>query len=311
MHPGIRTLALLLRSGQDSHRDDEVAILGGTGAPSGATYGDKTLSSGQPALAVRADATDPGKAVAVTLDGGTTWDYLVTEDGGLAEKYGYTWVAGQRGKPGINADILNASDAVRMIADPEYEVQGVNAVSAGTGLNPDGGVTCTTAGADGDEIILAPHQDASQSGWKSTNWPTNKELVWECDISTGLSVASMIFWAGLKLTSTEVTATDADQVFFRYEDDVAAGNIQAVSSIGGVDDEHDTGVAVAVSTRYRLRITIDASRAARFYVNGVLVETSGALTDAKTLIPFIGVAADGAAAAAILVVRGQKLHRAV
>jgi len=115
----------------------------------------------------------------------------------------------------------------------------------------------------------------------------------------------------LKLTNTEVVATDNDQVFVRYEDDVNSGKFQAVWSIGGTDTTTDTGVTAAVSTRYHIQVVIDASRIARFYLNGSLVATTTALTNATDLIPYIGVAADGAAAAKSLRIHGQVIERNV
>lgn len=230
---------------------------------------------------------------------------------GLSDRYALRWVAGARGKPGINADILSTTEATREIADPDFEILGTNGVSASTAIYAEGGISLTTAGADGDQVILVPHLDASQSGWGKVTWGTDRQVEWECYIKTGASIADANFWAGLKLTNTSVTATDANQVFFRYEDDVNSGKLQAVSSIAGVDDEHDTGIVVAASTEYHLRIAIDASRIARFYVNGVLVETSGTLADTIDLIPYIGIEADGDASAKVLYVYGQQISRSI
>lgn len=227
----------------------------------------------------------------------------------LSDRFELNWVAGQRGKPGINADIQNAAEGTRMIADPDFEVLGTNASSDDVTFNAEGGIQFQTDGADGDEVILVPHLDANQSAWEQITWGTDKEVEWECHIESGSSIDNAIIWAGLKLTNTEVTATDADQAFFRYENGVNSGNWEAISSVGGTDDAHDSGVSVAASTQYHLKITIDSSRVARFYINGALVETSGALTDTTDLIPYIGVAADGAAEAKVLVIYGQAISR--
>lgn len=229
----------------------------------------------------------------------------------LSRRYELQWIAGERGKPGINADIQDVLESVRMIADPKFEVLGVNSTSALSTYYVEGGITFTTAGADGDEMILVPHLDANQSSWNLVTWGTDQQTIWECDITTGASVTNAIIWAGLKLTNTEVTATDNDQAFFRYEDDVNSGKWQAIYSIAGVDTATDTGVAGAVSTRVHLKIIISSSRIATFYLNGVLVATSTALTNTTDLIPYIGVAADGAAAAKVLRLHGQAISRVV
>ena len=226
----------------------------------------------------------------------------------LAPRFELKWVAGQRGKPSINADILSATEAVREIADPEFEVLGVGATSALSTFNVEGGITFTTAGANGDEMILVPHLDANQAAWGTVTWGTDRETRWECEIQSGANITAAIIWAGLKLTNTEVLVTDADQVFFRYEDDVNAGEWVAVDSIANTDVSTDTNIAVAVSTKYHLRIDIDAARIARMYINGILVRTTTALT-AVDLIPYIGVACDGAGAAKALNIYGQTISR--
>ncbi len=224
-------------------------------------------------------------------------------------RYRLSWTAGSRGHPGLNGDIASATEATREPVDPNFEVLGTNATSALCTYYAEGGILFTTAGADGDEMILAPHLDTKQSGWTGVTWGTDQETVWECFVMSAANITNAIIWAGLKLTSTEVTATDNDQVFFRYEDDVIAGEWQAIDSIGGTDTATDTNVAVATATRYHLQIVIDQARLARFYVNGALVKTSAALTTATDLIPYIGVAADGAAAAKSLRIFGQTIER--
>lgn len=308
VHPTIRPMSMLVRSAKGSDRNDDAAVYGGTGIPSGGTLPTgQALDSDQVALKMRGDAADPADVLAVTTDGGTTWTPVEVAAAGVG-RVGLKWTAGARGKPGLNADI-NTALATSVITDPDFEILGTNASSDDVTFNAEGGITFTTDGADGDEVILLPHLDANQSAWTQWTWGTDKSVIWTCRIATGASIDNCIIWAGLKLTNTEVTATDDDQVFFRYENGVNDGEFQAVSSIGGTDDAHDTGVAVAVTTSYVLQIVINSSRVAKFYINGTLVETSAALTDAVDLIPYIGVAADGAAEAKTLSVYAQSISR--
>jgi hypothetical protein len=158
-------------------------------------------------------------------------------------------------------------------------------------------------------MILAPHADSNQSAWTEVTWGTDKETAWSCRLQTGSAITTAIIWAGLKLTNTATVATDADQVFFRYEDDVASGVWQAVYSIGGTDTTTSSSLTVAASTTYDLTIAIDSSRLATMYVDGTLVATSTALTDATDLIPFIGVETDGATTARAITVYGQSISR--
>ena len=218
------------------------------------------------------------------------------------------WIAGRRGKPGLNADIQNAAEATRMVADPDFELLGTNATSASSSFNAEGGIKLTTAGASADQVILLPHLDANQSAWTQFTWGTDKQVAWACRLATGAAITAEIIWAGLKLTNTPTVATDNDQVFFRYEAGVNSGKFQCINSIGGTDDTDDSGVTVAVSTVYLLVIAIDSDRIARFYINGALVATSAALTNAVDLKPYVGIQAS-AAAAKDITVYGETISR--
>ena len=306
MHASFRAFIVGLKY-RKSDRDDEPAIYTGTGVPTSASPTGQTLASGQPGIHIRADAPSVDDLIQVTVDGGT--NFSPVKVGTDADRYELEWVAGQRGKPGLNVEIQTTAESTRMVADPHFEVLGTNMTTALCTFNAEGGITLTTAGADGDGAILLPHLDADQSAWTQVTWGTDQETRWECVIVTGANITNTIIYAGLKLTNTATTATDANQVFFRYEDDNNDGEWEAVSSIANVDDAHDTGVVVAVSTRYKLAIAIDASRIARFYINDVLKETSAALTDAIDLIPYIAVEADGASAAKSISVQRQKIGR--
>ena len=63
-------------------------------------------------------------------------DYSLTGFNALSSRYELSWAAGRRGKPGINADIQNAAEATRMIADPDFEVLGTNEVPGRTLATP-------------------------------------------------------------------------------------------------------------------------------------------------------------------------------
>lgn len=310
VHLTHRGTGVQFRTDVDSNRDAEPLAFAGEGhwATSTTTPTGQTPATGQPVIYLDANAPDASGVAYVAMGGDSKAAPILT--GAPVGRVGLRWVAGARGKPGLNADIQNAAESVRMVTDPDLEILGTNATSALCTLNAEGGITMTTAGADGDEMILAPHLDANQTAWTAWTWGTDRSVVWECTIKTGASIDNCIVWAGLKLTNTEVTATDADQVFFRYENGVNSGKWQAISSIGGADDAADSGVTVAAGTFYHLKIVIAADRTARMYINGALVETTAALTDATDLIPYIGIAADGAAEAKALTVYGQAISRA-
>ena len=166
---------------------------------------------------------------------------------------------------------------------------GTSAASAQVVPDAGGGVICTTAGAANDQVILTPHLDASQTAWAGTDWLTQKELEFECLIQSGASVINTTIWAGLKLTNTQDPATDADQAYFKVQSVGSALTWHCITESTSVADDNDSGITVAVSTHYHLRIAVDGDLVARFYINGVLVSTNAALTTAIALIPYIGV----------------------
>lgn len=220
------------------------------------------------------------------------------------------WVAGEGGKPGLNADLDSTDEAVRVRTDRFLEIVGNSSTSALCTHNVGGGVRLTTAAADGDEMVLAGHLDANQTGWDTMSALTEAEVHWECTIRTSsLLVTNTIIWAGLKLTFAEAKATDNDKVYFRYEDDVNSGKMEVIDSIGGTDVSTDTGIAITTDQNLHMRIVIDEARLARCYLNGVLVRTTAALTNAIDLKPYIGVADDGSTRGAFINVYGQSISR--
>lgn len=237
-----------------------------------------------------------------------------------SNRYELKWVAGQAGKPGINADIApafsgnDAADAAELIVhnitDKHFEILGTNGTSTLCTYYAEGGILLTTDTGATDSMILLPHLDANQTPWTAITWGTDREVEWECDIGTNATITNEVIWAGLKLTNTDVTATDADQVFFRYAPATASGVWQAISSVADTDTTTNSSVTVAASTRYHLKIMIDSSRIARMYINGTLIQTSSALTDAIDLIPYIGVLNSSGAAHAIRI-HSQAISRAI
>ena len=264
----------------------------------------------------------------IRAKGGIVRDFAVVPNrrvNCLSDRLELKWVAGARGKPALNADIQNVAESVRMIADPDFEVLGTNATTASVTYAAGGGVTLTTAGADGDAVILLPHLDTNQTGWTQFTWGTSKSVEWETEIATGASIASTVIWAGLKLTQVGTVATDDDQVYLRYQNGVTSGNWVVVSSIANTDTQTDTGIAVAASTRYRIKIRIDSARKAYVYMSSgaspatgadervptwTLLYTTAALTSVN-LIPYIGVSAQGAAAAKALTVYGEAISKTI
>lgn len=223
-------------------------------------------------------------------------------------------------KPSINGDIaLTGSDGTSptvaqfkayTIANRDFEILGTNAVTASAAFDTtNAGLLLTSAGASADQVILAPHLDTTQTAWSSIKWGTENQTEWTASIKTGAAITTLQIWAGLKLTNTGVIATDADQVFFRYNTtDDATAFWTVISSIANTDTTTVTPVAIAAATQYKLKIVIGVDRKAKCYINDVLVYTTAALTNDKDFIPYIGIQAlDTAAVTAI--VNYEKINR--
>ena len=149
--------------------------------------------------------------------------------------------------------------------------------------------------------------------WNSDHFLTQKQVIWEGAIQTASNIADASFWAGLKQSNDAAYATDDDQAYFLYAtDDTTQGalldnaNLHFVYSIAGTDYITDLGLAVVVSTVYRLRIEIDINRQVSVFVNdvqyglvtsataggatqSVATTKSLALTSGEVLKPYIGV----------------------
>jgi len=238
-------------------------------------------------------------------------------------------------------DLASATLTVKVIplaivanngANANFEVLGTNMTSALSTRNATAaGITITTAGADQDQSILAPHLDAA-TAWGSTKWGTENQTVWECSINSN-AIDNQKFWAGLKLTNDQLVATDANQAYFKFQTDATNSEaftdftlLHFVHSIGNTDFISALPITVAANTIYHLKIEIDSARKLSIFVDGqqynitttsgstggTAVTTgttkSGAMTDNIDLIPYIGIEA-GAGAAEALDVHYQCISR--
>tara|TARA_R100001443_G_scaffold77563_2_gene84757 strand:+ start:129 stop:1007 length:879 start_codon:yes stop_codon:yes gene_type:complete len=228
-------------------------------------------------------------------------------------------------RPGLNANIDQVSTVeVQRALNRNWEALGTNMTTAlCTFASTSGGVLATTAGADQDQAILTPHLDTAATAWAGTKWGTENETHFETSIMLP-AIDNQKVWAGLKLTNDQLVATDANQVFFKFQTD--ATNSEAftdftkwhfVHSIGGTDYISQLPITVAANTPYHLKITIDSDRKASIFVNGIqynVTSTSGstggtavttgttksaALTNDIDLIPYVGIEAGAAAAEAV------------
>ena len=236
--------------------------------------------------------------------------------------------------PGINGDLASTTEATNTPVNRSFEILGTNHTSAlATYSSTVAGMTITTAGADQDRMIVAPHLDTKQGAWANTKWGTENQVHWECGIRTSAAIDNQKIWAGLKLTNDQLPQTDANQAYFYFATDATNGQalstytpLYFIHSVAGTDYLTNTGITVAASTNYHLKIKFDSDRKMEIFVNGVQygvtqtaattfdgstsvtgttqadiddkTQKSVAMTDDIDLIPYIGIeAGDGAAAA--------------
>ncbi len=196
-----------------------------------------------------------------------------------------TWVGGERGIPSGNADIQNATEATRMTADPDFEVQGTNAGTDDVLHNSEGGLTAQTDGAQNDQVILVPHQDTGQTPWSTVSWGTDNETRWECFLETPADILTGYHLiAGLK-TDLDMGLDDDDIIVFTYLASLEGVAWQVLSQIDGLVD---SGVRIAPLTRYHFRIEFDMNGLASCYINDVLVAEVDHGATAVDLVPILG-----------------------
>ena len=235
-------------------------------------------------------------------------------------------------RPGINANLDQAStDEVQRTLNYDWEVLGTNMTSALVTFGATtGGILATTAGADQDQAIIAPHLDndgtadtGAITAWSGCQWGTENETHWETSIMLP-AIDNQKVWAGLKLTNDQLVATDANQAFFKFQTDATNSEaftdftkLHFVHSIGGTDYISQLPITVAANTPYHLKIKINSDRKASIFVNGIqynVTTTSGstggtavttgttptaALTDDIDFIPYNGIEAGAGAAEAL------------
>ena len=193
-------------------------------------------------------------------------------------------------KPGLNADVQNASETHRMIVSKNFEIQGDGGTSAlCTFDTARSGILLTTDTSDDDEMVILPHQDTNQTAWKNITWGTDNQVQWECAVTPHDTAANakntVRYVAGLGQNATLLAAAHShsqytDQVLFYYDsDNSASGDMlryqgttttwHCVYSNNGTDYVTNLGVVLTEGTTYRLKIIIDANRQPAVYINDV------------------------------------------
>lgn len=214
------------------------------------------------------------------------------------------WVAGEHGTPALNAATENFA------ADPWFEILGTNATADDVTYAADGGVLLTTDGAASDGVIILPHLDAEHAIWDDVTFGTDDETIWECMLKVG-TIADDILYCGLKLTNTNVSGTDADQAYFRYENGVNSGKWQSLVEVNTTLTTVDTGVTAAVGQIMHFKIVMDAAELCHMYVNGKLVSQVSFAGNTVDLKPYMGLIDGAGGSESTATVYGQKISRLI
>jgi len=228
-------------------------------------------------------------------------------------------------RPGLNANIDQVSTVeVQRALNRNWEALGTNMTTAlCTFATTGAGVLVTTATADEDQGILLPHLDTAATAWAGCLWGTENSVHFETSLQIP-ALDNQKVWTGLKLTNDQLVATDANQMFFKYQTD--ATNSEAFSdfakwhfvySIADTDYISVLPITVAINTPYHFKIEVDSDRKAAIFVNGIqynVTTTAGstggtavtagttktkALTDNIDLIPYVGIECGAGAAEAV------------
>ena len=203
------------------------------------------------------------------------------------------WMAGELGIPSANADIVSTTEATAVTCDRDFEVLGTDASTDDVLHVGTGGLQAQTDGANDDQVILVPHQDANQSVWKSTTWGTDRETRYEALVKTPTDVLTGVhLMVGLK-TDLDMGLNDDDLIMFNYngytkdDEDTTWGVVSNVN--GGTAVDIDTGIVVTANHIYEFVIDFDSAGCAHCYIDGVLVAEVDFAGAAADLNPVIGV----------------------
>jgi hypothetical protein len=192
-------------------------------------------------------------------------------------------------------DGLKPTLAATATGDSSWAIAGTNAaaslVTIQTTNSNAGGLLLTTNTTTADTTIL---QGNSNSVYGLINYIPDNSITFATQLVTSSAITGQTIWAGLKLTSADATATDADQTYFRYQDTANSGKWQTVDSTTGAltgasANAQDSGVTVATGSTYLLQIKVGNDLIPRYYINGIFVAKGQALTAGAAFKPFVGI----------------------
>tara|TARA_B110001469_G_scaffold121590_1_gene131210 strand:+ start:42 stop:1250 length:1209 start_codon:yes stop_codon:yes gene_type:complete len=139
------------------------------------------------------------------------------------------------------------------------------------------GVKLTTSTTASGQAIIHPNSTEHNALSSGVLRPAGR-IEFETSVILPSIAADFSFVAGLKLTSTPLITTDANQAMFIFGQDeplVASAdlssntNILFVYSVGETDYVTDTGLAVVAHQEYHLKISINKQKKISIFINGI------------------------------------------
>jgi hypothetical protein len=189
-------------------------------------------------------------------------------------------------KPGIAGDMANEDEAIRMIANRNFLVEGEGATSALVTFDTArAGILLTTDTTDGDEMVIMPHDNSNQTAWYGVKWGTENQVQWECTVTTNSVAATakdtvryVLGLGGSTFLPEEHNHSQyTDQVLFYYDSDRGSTDMlqyqttsttwHCVYSSNGTDYVTNLGLLVEEDTTYKFKIIIDGNRQPSVYIN--------------------------------------------
>ena len=232
------------------------------------------------------------------------------------------------GRPGTSAEFdpaaFGTQAAIRAYSTAlrsPWGLSGTNATAALVTPQTAGGITLTTGGTSGDQMILTPltinSVRMSALGWAS--WSPASSLLFRMLLTTGAVISDMRLLAGMTLIPTAedhdtgATITDDDYVMFAYDTTHASTSTAWHMSAGNNGTDENSPVSsfksvstVRASTQYLMEIAANGDLVPVFYLNGQEVGQLSALKSGTVaLLPFFGMQTLGAAAKAVTLEDGD------
>jgi len=235
---------------------------------------------------------------------------FTTKETGRRDRLNLIWHP-QRGKPAILADYTSATDATRMIADPDMLIGGTNIASNTSAAAVEGGLFLAVTADATNAVAISPHTLANNSIWQQVTWGTDQEVEWEALLQYDAVMTDRLFKCGLCLLPATVDlGTDNDQIGWMAEDD---GVLDVIASISNADVTI-AGVQTVVASQYiHFAIKFDATGVARTYIDGREVQVNGYYRgNAVDLFPYVATLEDTSAGAHPKInVLGMAISRAI